>query len=76
MDNFRVWDEDPADARDVRASGPADAAEEWVGRRHADLDYCSEHEVWVRGSDGTVTRWRVRVENLPSFHAEPLAPVV
>lgn len=76
METFKVWDEDEADARDVQEFRPAGAAEEWMRRRHPDLDYCSEHDVWVRAPDGTVTCWRVLFDTQPIFHAEPLPPVV
>lgn len=76
MDTFKVWDEDEADARNVLAVDAGGAAEEWVQRRHPDLDYCTEQDVSVRAPGGAVTRWRVRVENQPIFHASPLEPVV
>lgn len=70
---FKVWhdgwtDRDGADA--VEAVDPEDAAESWVERHHADLDYSEEVEVNVISPDGTEAPYVVTVETVASFSAK------
>jgi hypothetical protein len=74
---FHVWDEDAGEenSRAVRATAAEHAAERWAeddDLRSAEYAICSgrsEPTVFVRDADGTVTKYVVSGESVPSYSA-------
>lgn len=73
MESFRVWCPDdgdrPTTGPNVRALDEEDAAERWVERHHADLDYPAECVVLVEDETGHRFELLVRAESGLSFSA-------
>lgn len=50
-------------------STPEEAAEHIADTYHADWDYFSEIDVWIKDPEGIVTKFNVQVEPRPHFSA-------
>ena len=69
---FRAWDPDASgeeEAEDVLAFNAERAAEMYVEKHHADMDYCTVTDICVIDPNGVRTDWEVRVETMPVFYA-------
>ena len=75
MADFRCWDPENCeedDAKTIKMSDPEWAAEEYMKRCWADMDWVSELLIHVRDEAGQLTKWNVRAEPDVMFNAAPV----
>lgn len=78
---FEVWSDDNEHPVTFEESGPREAAIAWADGEDSRGDYAivggrRDPVVSVRAPDGTVTRWHVEGEAVPSYWARPVREAV
>ena len=67
---------DEDDWQEFHATGAEEAAEQYADSSDAGGDYTiarnGEGEIWVRDSDGTVTKWKISAEQVVNYSAREI----